>query len=89
MFIAAKTLKEKCKEFSDNAKEFRKKNKRKDTIIKLETIEKFFGFKSTDLKSNWLPKLIRDELKNFGIRLHKKRNRDYVLILFDDDNVKN
>ena len=73
------------------------KEKGNETIYEFQTrvhkLERFFSYNADALKTSYIPKQIRDELRSLGLTLRKRRDREIVYIFCDinkmEENVKN
>ena len=80
MFKTGKTLDELCEEFVEKAKNFYKNHEEETMIIDLEDLEGFFSYKASHYQSTWIPKEVRDKLRELGVKFRKQRGRTYVYV---------
>lgn len=81
--IKKKTDEELCEDFVKLVHEEAKETKEAATNI--DFLESFFFYDAFSLKSDYIPRKIRDMLREKGITLHKSRRSSTVIVKIDKE----
>jgi hypothetical protein len=74
------SIEEKCKEFKAQLLSMGATSAR----MRIDNLENFFSYSANSLVSAYIPRRIKDSLREIGVHLRKERGRDIVEVTVDE-----